>query len=178
MEEAYDPELIPKSTLEYASHGVEITKIALFNMAGERVNHLLRGTVYRYSYHVFFRNPAVNVRFGMMLKTLSGIELGGMVSALKSRNTLVYVDKGSHYQVDFHFQCNLSTGVYFLNAGVTGDVDGTDSYLHRVLDAAMFRVVSDVNSRVTGLIDFKCSCHAENISDDIGRSPKRDDNSV
>jgi len=50
----------------------------------------------------------------------------------------------------------LNPGVYFLNAGVTGVIDGVDTYLHRLLDVASFRVIHEDGCLSTSLVDFGC----------------------
>ena len=96
------------------------------------------------------------MRFGMLIKTTSGVELGGGISARSARESLAHVVAGSNYRVEFRFRCALNPGVYFLNAGVIGDVDGSDTYLHRVIDVAMFRVQPDTENLATGIVDFSC----------------------
>ena len=54
----------------------------------------------------------------------------------------------------FSFCCRLNPGTYFLNAGVIGSVDGNSTYLHRILDASMFRVSEEPEMLPTGIIDF------------------------
>ena len=46
--------------------------------------------------------------------------------------------------------------MYFLNAGVLGDVAGSETYLHRWIDVAMFRVQPDTVNLATGIVDFDC----------------------
>jgi lipopolysaccharide transport system ATP-binding protein len=156
LKETFDPYLKPTSTIAYESHGVLIETPAIFTMGGEIVNNLIRGNTYRYSYKVHFNKCAYNVRFGMLIKTTSGIELGGGVSAKSTLTSLHHVAAGTSYHVEFRFQCTLNQGVYFLNAGVTGSVNGNDIYLHRLIDIAMFRVMPDTENLATGIIDFGC----------------------
>jgi lipopolysaccharide transport system ATP-binding protein len=152
----FDPYLKPSSTIEYESHGAFIEAPTLLTIAGEQVNNLVRGKIYRYAYTVRFTKSTSNVRFGMLIKTTSGVELGGGVSASAARNSLAYVIAGTIYRVEFRFCCSLNSGVYFLNAGVVGDVDGSEIYLHRLMDIAMFRVHHDTESLATGIVDFNC----------------------
>jgi len=105
---------------------------------------------------VQFTQSASNVRFGMLIKTISGVELGGGASASSAKDSLAYVEAGSNYRVEFQFRCALNPGVYFLNAGVVGDVDGSEIYLHRLSDIAMFRVQPDTENIATGIVDFSC----------------------
>ena len=161
FQENFDPHLIPSSTIEYESHGAYIDSPAVLTLSGEKVNNLVRGNTYRYAYTVHFIKNASNVRFGMLIKTTSGLELGGGVSASSSKDRLAYVAAGSSYQVEFRFCCALNQGVYFLNAGVVGDVDGVETYLHRLIDIAMFRVLPDTENLATGIVDFGCYAEIE-----------------
>lgn len=156
MRESFDSHLKPQSTIEYESHGAYIESPSVLTLAGERVNNLIRGKTYRYNYTVRFTKGASNVRFGMLIKTISGIELGGGASSSSIRDSLPYVEGDSIYRVEFRFRCSLNPGVYFLNAGVVGDVDGSETYLHRLIDIAMFRVIPDTENLATGIVDFGC----------------------
>ncbi len=155
-QESFDPYLKPSSTIEYEAHGAYIKAPAILTLAGEQVNNLVRGKIYRYTYTVRFTTSASNVRFGMLIKTTNGVELGGAVSASSGIDSLAYVEAGSHYQVEFRFCCALNTGTYFLNAGVVGDLNGSETFLHRLIDIAMFRVLPNSNNLATGIVDFGC----------------------
>ena len=156
QQESFDPHLKPSSTIEYESHGAYIDSPTVLTLAGQRVNNLVRGKTYRYAYTVHFTKGASNVRFGMLIKTISGVELGGGATASSQLNSLSYVEADSRYQVEFRFKCVLHAGVYFLNAGVVGDVAGSEGYLHRLIDIAMFRVMPDSENLATGIVDFGC----------------------
>jgi len=164
LQESFDPGLKPASTIAYESHGAFIESPAILTLKGEPVNNLVRGTTYKYAYLVRFTKSAEKIGFGMLIKTTSGIELGGAISASSSRNGLKLVEPGSIYRIEFSFQCNLNPGVYFLNAGVTGEIGGTESYLHRMVDIAMFRVMAEQDDRSTGYVDFNCSTEIEKIT--------------
>jgi len=156
LQESFDPNLKPSSMIEYESHGAYIGSPAVLSLAGKQINNVVRGKTYLYTYTVQFTKSACNVHFAMLIKTTSGVELGGGVSASGARNSLAYVPAGSNYRVEFRFCCALNPGVYFLNAGVVGDVDGSETYLHRVIDIAMFRVQPDSENLATGIVDFGC----------------------
>ena len=161
-EETFDPNLKPQSTLEYESQGAKIDAPQIQTLSGERVNCLQRNKKYRYVYAVRFEKGATNVRFGMLIKTTSGLELGGGVSASDSSESIPYVALNTTIKVEFVFNCTLNSGVYFLNAGVVGTIANEETYLHRILDACMFRVVPVSNSLASGIVDFNC---VANISD-------------
>ncbi|HBO8103063.1 TPA: ABC transporter ATP-binding protein [Pseudomonas aeruginosa] len=166
MADYYDPHLKPSSTVVYESYGAFIEDPAIYSAFGERVNQLTRGKTYYYRYRIRFDQPASNVRFGMLIKTTSGVELGGAVSAASNRKSLPFVTGGSVYEVEFAFVCRLNSGVYFLNAGVVGDLNGSETYLHRLIDVAMFRVNSELASLGTGIVDFNCVPKIETVSNE------------
>lgn len=154
--ELFDPNLKPTSTIEYESHGAYIESPRILTTDDVQVNNLVRGNTYIYTYKVKFADSANDVRFGMMIKTLSGVELGGAATSLIYEDDLKHVAKGSNIEVRFAFKCALNTGVYFLNAGVTGNINGAETYLHRLIDIGMFRVLPETNNLVTGIVDFNC----------------------
>lgn len=156
LKESFDPSLRPTSTIEYASNGATIVSPVILSPSGERLNNLLRNKTYRYTYRVAFNNTATNVRFGMLIKTMTGIEIGGAHTANQISAGVPVVEAGQVFQVEFEFNCRLNPGVYFLNAGVTGCIDGDDTYLHRLLDIEMFRVLPDSTNLATAIVDFGC----------------------
>jgi lipopolysaccharide transport system ATP-binding protein len=147
VSERYDPELKPASTVEYESRGARITDPHLVNEAGERVNVLVPGRPYRYRYRVEFSAQARQVHFGMMIKSITGVELFGMSSHAEGQ-AIETIDPGSVYEVEFRFHSHFLPGGYFMNAGVVGEADGVDGgFLHRVVDALMFKVERPASDR-------------------------------
>lgn len=155
--EIYDENFNPSSRVEYVSQGAFIHDISIKNMSNTPVNFLLSGNLYKYTYKVKFDVDANNVRFGMLIKTISGIELGGAVSGDKEPNELLFVKKNTLVNVEIVFRAALNSGTYFLNAGVTARLNQELHYLHRVLDAVSFKISSNNNIYSTGLVDFDCS---------------------
>jgi lipopolysaccharide transport system ATP-binding protein len=149
----FDPDLVPRSTLSYESRGAVITGPRVLTRGGRPVNVLAGRGDYVYEYAVRFTRDCFNVRFGMLLRTLTGLDLGGAVSATPGQ-ALDFVEAGTEVTMRFQFRCLLAPGVYFLNAGVLGMVDGTETFLHRIIDAAMVRVPHDAAALVTGTVDF------------------------
>lgn len=156
QQESFDPNLKPSSTIEYESQGAYIEQVKILTLAGKQANNLIRGRTYYYTYTVKFTKDVSNVLFGILVKTTSGVELGGGTSASSPRESLALVEDGSIYHVEFRFRCILNHGVYFLNAGVVGEINGTETYLHRLIDVAMFRVQPDTVNLATGIVDFDC----------------------
>lgn len=137
-------------------HWVHIYSPTVLTLPGEKVNNLVRSNTHWYAYIFHFTNSASQVRFGMFDKKTSGVEFGGGASASSQLYRLAYVEVDSRHQVEFRSKCVLHAGVYFLNAGVVGDVAGSEGYLHRLIDIAMFRVLPDSENLATGIVDFGC----------------------
>jgi len=158
--ESFDPSLTPSSTIKYEPKGVEIADALVATTAGARINNLVRGSDYYFRYNVRFFEPATNVRFGMLIKTVAGVELGGATSSANMGAAIPFVSAGTVYCVSFYFSCSLNPGIYFLNAGVLGVTSrGPETFLHRLLDVAMFRVLPEAEDTATGPVYFKCSAH-------------------
>lgn len=151
----YDPQLLPKSTVGYESRGAVISAPHITTLGGERVNILLRGEQYLYNYDADFTDDGYDIHFGMLIKTVTGLELGGMVSHVRT-DPIPFIPKGSKRKQSFVFRCALTPGTYFLNAGVYGVIGGAETYLHRLIDAVMFRVQPEENVHASGIIDFTC----------------------
>lgn len=150
---SYNPEMKPESTVVYASHGATISTPQITTPDGRQVNQLLKGEEYRLTYDVRFDTAAEHVRFGMIIKTKSGMELGGGSTAHTSA-LLPHVAPEQTYTVSFRFRALLAAGSYFMNCGCSGAVNGHDTFLHRITDAVMFRVLPGEPSAQTGTVDF------------------------
>ncbi|MCL1472496.1 ABC transporter ATP-binding protein [Argonema antarcticum] len=153
IREFYDPELVPTNTISYVPRGAKITNPHITMPDGKVVNHLVGRKEYIYTYSVAFLKHAQQVRFGMLVKTVSGLELGG-ASFTASSQCINDIEPETIVIVKFPFKCLLNPGVYFLNAGVTGLVDGHFTYLARHIDVAMFRVQPETNSYASGIVDL------------------------
>ena len=152
--ESYDPNLIPSTTIAYINKGAKIHDPKITTLDGKRVNHLIARRSYIYTYTVEFLQPAQRIQFGMLVKTISGFELGGSAFPIAAE-LADEINTGSRVTVQFRFQCLLQPGVYFLNAGVSGIVDGESlTHLARYIDVAMFRVYAAEDSYGTGIVDL------------------------
>lgn len=153
-EEAYlDEGLVPRSTLRYERLGAEIGPPRIETVYGRHVNVVPMGEDFVYTYRVQFQKSAFGVRFGMLIKTTTGLGLGGATTAPSAGDGLA-VTAGQEFAVRFRFRAMLEPGVYFLNAGVTAISADGEIYLDRILDAAMLRIMPDSERLATGMVDF------------------------
>lgn len=152
--ESYDPNLIPSTTIAYIAKGAKIHNPKITTLDGKVVNHLIARRSYIYTYTVEFLQPAQRIQFGMLVRTISGFELGGSAFPIAAE-LADEITTGSRVTVQFRFQCLLQPGVYFLNAGVSGIIDGESlTHLARYIDVAMFRVYAAEGGYGTGIVDL------------------------
>ncbi len=171
----YDPNLRPAETISYFSRGAKISNPQILTRRKEPVNNLVGRENYIYTYEVEFLQEVSKVRFGMLIKTTSGSELGGASYRFpeeKLENGVVKA--GTKVVVKFRFNCLLNPGVYFLNAGVSGIVKGQFTYLARCIDVGMFRVLPEEDSHATGIIDFmiKPNLSVDEVEQTLSVSPE------
>src|SRR6185437_9796591 len=89
----YDDGLVPKSTVRYDTRGARIAAPHIETPDGRKVNVLHAGDEYVYVFQVHFQESVGGVRFGMLIKTLTGLELGGAASSLP-QDSLALVEAG------------------------------------------------------------------------------------
>jgi len=158
-----DPGLRSSSVVDYGRHGARIGALSLRTPAGSDVNVLVRGERYVVGYDVEFEAPAQRVRFGMMIKTTTGLELGGGTYPAGTSVAGPYA-AGERVRLTFEFACRFFAGTYFLNVGLMGEVDGTYTYLHRLVDALAFRVLPDEALRPSGYVDLQVDAMQDALS--------------
>jgi lipopolysaccharide transport system ATP-binding protein len=157
----YDPELVSKHVVRYKSRGARIEDPHLTMLDGSPVNLLRARELYVWRYRVTFEKPFQKVRFGMLIKTVSGMELGGRVTAPDGRG-ISEVEAGTTIEAQFSFRANLVPGTYFLNAGLVAALpEGPEGevYVDRWVDACMFKVMAEEEQLVTGFVDFGIEPH-------------------
>ncbi|QUM83556.1 ABC transporter ATP-binding protein [Moritella sp. 28] len=163
VKEFYDPNLISQNITKHVSHGAHISNPSIETLDGQQVNHLVRGRKYKYKYDVLFDKDIDSVRFGMLIKTVKGIELGGGISAPKN-SAIKQVTCGTKLTVEFLFDCNLNPDTYFLNSGVLGIVNDYETYIDRSIDVAIFKVQPEEELTSTCIVDFNCFAKIKGIN--------------
>lgn len=162
-EETFDPNLVPSSTLDFASKGARIDGPALWTFGDRQVNGLVRGKRYRYRFRVTFSRVLYYVRFGMLIKSITGLPICGTLSEPRLVDGREVVEPGQVASVEYTFDCMLNPGVYFMNAGVFGveEPGQPETLLHRIADAICFRVLPITANASTELIDFNCEAQVQ-----------------
>lgn len=151
----FDPTLPSGSGLSYPGAGARIENPRVETPDGRRVNVLRAGERYMYRYEVAFEQALPGARFGMMIKTVTGVELGGAASAPYGEGLVMAGQTTA--SVRFAFRCLLAPGAYFLNAGLLGLLGEGEQFVAREVDVLMIRVQPDPKRLATGLVDFEVS---------------------
>jgi lipopolysaccharide transport system ATP-binding protein len=152
LQPSFDPELKSKTFTEYPTGGACISRPRITTLAGEQVNLLVPRQEYLLRFDVSFEKSAFSIRFGAMIKSVTGQELGGFATPSADCQ---HVPAGTQAEVALRFRCLLPAGVYFVNAGVRGTVDEEEVFLHRCVDVMAFRVLADGHERMQGMFDFQ-----------------------
>lgn len=149
----YDPTIKSTNLVEWPERGARITDPHVETLAGRRVNILQRLREYQYVYRVRFSQSASRVGFGMMVKTVTGYELGG-AATIHGEQCVDRVEAGTEAEVRIRFMALMAPGAYFLNAGVISTDEGKEVMLHRLVDAVMVRLQGSNMDGVTGQVSL------------------------
>ena len=134
----------------YETKGAEITDVEVTTLEGRKINVLIHGKEYIFTYKVTPLVPLTHVNFGFLIKKKNGVALGGGSFPGK----LQYIETMNQPQrVYIHFLCNLNNGNYFFNAGCMAKINEKIDYVHRILDAYMIKVI-DAKNETTWDVDF------------------------
>lgn len=145
--------MVSASTVEYERQGAFIDDPHVETIDGRRVNVLSPGRTYVYCYKVRLERTLGRVRCGMMVRSMTGIEVGGAASMLP-QDALPVVESGAELEARFKFRCVLHPGVYFVSAGVLAALGEGEDYVDRRIDAFMFRVMPSATRLATGFVDL------------------------
>jgi lipopolysaccharide transport system ATP-binding protein len=138
-----DASLKPQTTVSYEPVGGYLSNVRILSLDGREVNVLQANRVYRFVYTFTAHAQAQDVSFGMHFKTTQGLELCGANTDRNRSHRLSSVEEGETMEIEFRFTCLLRPGTYFANAGAMGTIGEHRKFLHRLLDATAFRVVSE-----------------------------------
>lgn len=163
-QEMFDSNLVPKETMNYESNGATIIEPEIITMSGKRVNLLICGEKYIWRYKVRFDKQCQNVQFGMLIRTINGMDLGGAITSSPG-NGIPIIEAGETRRVEFSFTPKLNAGTYFINGGVLGITEeGSHTYLARGIDLAAFKILHKKNTLMTSVVDFNVESEVYNLS--------------
>jgi hypothetical protein len=121
-----------KETKRYLPGGGRIVDPHMETRDGQRVNVLVDGQSYVYTFRVEFFKPCRNVACWMSVESISGDTVACNGTWRNDGNAAV-ASPGEVLAPKFEFLCNLGPGVFFLNTAVTHSEDGiVEAHVHRI----------------------------------------------
>jgi lipopolysaccharide transport system ATP-binding protein len=150
QDQYFDAGMVPESTTVYPEQGARIDAFEVFDKEGRRCNVLKAGGEYDIVMRGKLTDAVSRVFFAMHIRTVSGVVITGQRFPDEGK----YFDcEGAEREFRVTFSCKMVMlpGVYFVGGGVWSESEPT--LCHRILDASMFRVVSDQGARSFGYMD-------------------------
>lgn len=147
----YQENLFPESTQEYPLQGARLDSIKIYNLEGRQVNNLLPGREYTFEIRGVFLEDRELVYVGFHIRATNGTELTGRVYPRWGKY-LERVKSGQNFRLVHRIKMSLSPAVYFSGAGIWSANEPV--CLHKVVDAAMFRVMPRLKNDSFGHVDL------------------------
>lgn len=159
---AIDPGLLSDCEVVYGDGRAVIESIWLENTGGLPANVFGSGDQLFLKYRVRFTVPVSGVAFAFMIKTREGVALFGMDTAHMPDVFSRHFNAGDVVVICFEFTNVFAPGTYYINCGIRDDDGETPVFLHRRVDALLFRVCADEETFVkSGLVNTPASFSME-----------------
>ena len=147
----------PKSTIVTDNKYIEVISFNITDDNNEIVNVLKTNNTYKYTYIIKFTRDCFNVNFSFAIKDEKGALLSygfDTVNPSEMKNP----KSGDLYKITWEFKCLFSRGLYYTNFGIRTYHEGEISFLHRIVDASVFKIDENYNSMNDGMIHLNKKC--------------------
>lgn len=152
-----DDSLREVSEVAYGDGRAVIESVAMEIDGGVGANVFRTGCRFCVRYRVRAFDVLVRPVFAMMIKNREGMAVFGTDSIYLKHDTGI-VDPGTVVFVDFELENNLAPGVYYLNCGVRDERSESVPFIHRRVDAKVFKVVGGgASTAAAGIVDLKAN---------------------
>ncbi|MEB0224705.1 ABC transporter ATP-binding protein [Pseudomonas sp. 10S4] len=149
-EQYFDAGMVPDSTTVYPELGARIDSFEIFDKQGRRCNVLQAGGDYDIVMSGVLKESVSRAFIAVHIRSISGVVITGQRYPEEGR--YVELESGEQsFRITFSFKMVMLPGVYFVGGGVWSESEPSCS--HRILDALMFRLVSDQGVRSFGYMD-------------------------
>lgn len=146
-----------ETTISYVSQGVELSNVKITDTSKKPADILERNTTYLLhvtatvtdDFKQVMKKGYEGMQFGMMITSESGMQLGGGWTRFKRETEM---KPGDVFNVTFAFTPVLMSGIYFIHCGCSCVMEGERTRLHRIEDAAKFKMKP--LPEVSSMIDF------------------------
>ncbi len=152
QDDYFDPELKPKSTVEYNNYKVDILDVWINTVNNKKVNVLKCDRKYYFCARINFGIDANNIGFSFSIKNEKGMDI---CSYRTLKNNLINAVSGSVYEVIWEFMNRLLPGMYYLNIGIRSYPENKESFvLNRIIDVMVFKIESIGRSNFGGIVSL------------------------
>jgi lipopolysaccharide transport system ATP-binding protein len=169
--ESYDTQIPAPTELIYGTGQAEIFDYAMLDHRGRRINVLLTGREYSWIFRVRFHDTAYNLNFGMMVRSIDGVMVGGFNNLWEGLEFKHTARPSEIANVRFTFHANIAPGIYFIESGVIADTEttgGPGNFLHRRVDICAIRVIAPDHRTISGLAYLQPQISADFLGDEHG----------
>jgi len=152
-----DPSLLSNCEMTYGDGNAVIESIWLEDEQRQKANVFHNRSMLRICYRVRVEQRLVNPVFAMMIRTREGVTVYGTDSVQLGILT-GNIESNVVLDVAFELHNNLAPGIYYLNCGMRHSQSNELGYIHRRVDALVFRVSSNEDTTaVVGLADLNAT---------------------
>lgn len=138
-------------SLPFEQRGGEIISVSVNDLASQIVNSLPMHQKFMLKFNVRFDASFENVRVAWVIKTMSGLILGG--GSTHPPGSGISITSGTSLLVTSHFMNIFAPGDYLIDVGVRGKIEKEDEFIHGITNAIGVRSVCyNLNYR-NGIVD-------------------------
>ncbi len=158
LDEAYFDDLRPETTIVYDAEEATILSVDLLSgRTGQPANQLLVGQPYRLRLSIRADRPVDDLRITWSIKSIAGTPMatGAFPPPTEPGLSLEAGGgaAGGDYTVEIAFTLPFRDGSYFVNVGLQ-QWRPEHRFVHRIVDALMFRAIAPAGSLSTGMVDL------------------------
>lgn len=140
-----DTSLLSDCEVAYGDGRAFIESIWLESATGHTANVFASNTPIFVRYRIRVEQALDNPVLALMIKTREGVAVFGTDSVYLGKST-GHIEPNRTLEVQFKLKNNLASGVYYLNCGLRDRHSEETLFIHRRVDALVFRVVASENA--------------------------------
>ena len=140
--------------VSYEAKGIKIETVKVQNQAGEAVELMGVGEAFKVVFTYRLTKDLDHLCFATHIANGTGFRVTGQQWPRPGSSEVLSATTGTTLQISYFFRGGLLPGIYFVGGGVWQSHD-TGHFLHRVLDAATFRIAESANQENFGACVLK-----------------------
>lgn len=161
------PDFIPVTTNVIKNTDLDFTEFSLSTMSGERVNSLVQGEHYIFSYTVTLNEPVDRLNYAFGIRSSKGQPLTTRVHPgfdLFEPRTIV---PGDTYKLSWKFKCLFHSGNYYIGTTIRTIYKNDAMKFNRFDDILVFKVTSNMKG-MGGFFNTDIDCVIQKVKNNTG----------